>query len=136
MNGWSALKNRLDYFYSNIAENLFSHVVTNKSYVKHTFGFICQKSQGNSLFVKEYKEWKRNHKVDFLLKICNIPFSQYMSQKLRDKGYQDLNITMKMALNVKEVKQIIHGCENPVHQEKELEEDVNGVQVLSILAGE
>ena len=118
VNSWRALKKRLDYFDPNIAKILFSHAVTNESYVEHTFGFIREKSQGNSLSVKEYKEAKRNHKVDFLLKMCDLPFSQYMSQKVRDKGYQDLQgATAKMVLNAMEVKQLLQGSNNPEQQE-------------------
>ena len=79
--------------------------ITNESYVEHSFGFTKKKSQGNNQSQEEYIQAKRTHMVDFQMRMCKLPFSQYTKTKLRDKGYQEVD-PRKVSMSLKEFLEI------------------------------
>ena len=85
---WTALVRRLDFFDQTIADKVFSHCITNESWIEHSFGFTTKKGQGHLQNMQEYVESKRRHAIDFQIRMTDAPFCQYTKTKIRDKGYQ------------------------------------------------
>ena len=58
--------------------------------------------------MEEYVQAKRSTRVNFQLKMCNLPFTQDVKAKLRDKGYQELQERSKLNLSLKQVRKIFN----------------------------
>lgn len=64
--------------------------ITSEKDVEHSFGYIMKKGQGNNQTQEEYIISKRKHVIDFQMRKCKMPFSQYTKDKIQDKGYQQI----------------------------------------------
>ena len=107
---WEVLKERLNIFSLNSermtpVDDLYTPSVQSESTVEHSFGFTSKRGQGNSQDQQEYCTSKRLASVDFILRICKMPFNQKIKEKLRDKGYQDL-IGNRVQIPSKDLKEI------------------------------
>ena len=61
VDSWKALKSRLDYFDSGLADKVHSHSIT----YYHSFGFQNQQGQGQLQNYEEYVQSKRHHSIAF-----------------------------------------------------------------------
>lgn len=57
---------------------------------------------------QEYVQHKQKHAIDFLIKMCEVPFNQDVKIKLRDKGYQHLHNTMVSKIGVDELWEVLN----------------------------
>ena len=64
--------------------------ITSEKDVEHSFGYIMKKGQGNNQSQEEYIISKRKHVIDFQMRKCKMPFSQYTKDSIQDKGYQQI----------------------------------------------
>jgi hypothetical protein len=103
---WAALVRRLDFFDPSLADKVYSHAITNESWIEHSFGFTTKRGQGHLQDMKEYIESKRKHAIDFQIRMTDTPFCQYTKTKVRDKGYQSLVDVGKTKLSVKDILMI------------------------------
>ena len=78
------------------------------------------KGQGNNQNQQEYIIAKRDHAMNFQLRMCRIPFCQCQKATVRDKGYQELEGS-RISLTLGDLRQIFYLCE------KEYPEDIYAI---------
>ena len=101
-----ALLQRLSHFDKDLGKTIYSHAITNESWIEHSFGFTKKRGQGHLQSMEEYIQSKRSHAIDFQLRMCNLPFSQHIKSEVRDKGYQNLQERGKLNISLKEMREI------------------------------
>ena len=104
---WESLCSRLDYFDPTLKDLVVPHTVMNESIVEHQFGFTVKKGQSALQTFQEYVQHKQKHAIDFLIKMCEVPFNQDVKIKLRDRDYQHIR-TMISKISVDEVWKILN----------------------------
>ena len=65
---------RLAFFDVDLKKKIYSHAITTESWIEHSFGFSTRRGQGHLQSMDEYIQWKRNHAIDFQLRMCNYHF--------------------------------------------------------------
>ena len=90
VHSWEVLKERLDRIEEGSSARVHTPAIANENNVEHFFGFVKKKGQGHSQNFQEYLIAKRRHLVDYKFKMANVPFCQHEKEKVRDKGYQDI----------------------------------------------
>ena len=125
---------RLNFFDPKLSSLVFSHCITNESWVEHSFGFTTKKEQGQLQSVEEYVQSKRRNAVDFQIRMCNAPFIQYVKSKVRDKGYQQLDEHRKVDISYKELCEIFKTSSKDKVAEVALSDEESSMLKKSILA--
>ena len=115
---WNALCSRLDYFDPTLKDSVVPHTVMNESIVEHQFGFTVKKGQSTLQSMQEYVQNKAKHVIDFLIKMCEVPFNQDVKVKLRDKGYQHIHDTMVSKISVDELWEILNATSRDTLKKK------------------
>ena len=90
----------LSHFDKDLGKTIYSHAITNESWIEHSFGFTKRRGQGHLQSMEEYIQSKRSHAM------CNLPFSQHIKSKVRDKGYQNLQERGKLNISLNEMREI------------------------------
>ena len=129
---WKALARRLDMINPLLSDMVYSHSITNESWIEHSFGFQVKQGQGQLMIMQEYIQAKRRHAIDFQMRMTNTPFCQYTKTKIRDKGYQCLVDVGKTRLSYQDVIDIFRSSSSKhmKNDESEIEVSEEGSQVL------
>ena len=99
-----------------------------------------RKGQGHNQAMDEYLQSKRRHAANFQMRLCDVPFNQDISVKLKDKGYQSINPAMKSKIPISKLKEIfdVDHMSDDVNVEEEKEplsiEDQNLLQSAYLLS--
>ena len=116
------------------------HATVNECLVENSFGFVMRKGQGHNQAMDEYLQSKRRHAANFQMRLCDVPFNQDISVKLKDKGYQSINPAMKSKIPISKLKEIfdVDHMSDDVNVEEEKEplsiEDQNLLQSAYLLS--
>ena len=111
IDSWSALLRRLNYFGEDLGKAVYPHAICSESKVEHSFGSVKKSGQGHLLNLQEYVQAKRSTQIDFQLRMCDVPFSQEIKSKLRDKGYHDEQEKSKLKLSLRQLKEIFRNAD-------------------------
>ena len=105
---WRILIARMEVLQPGSSKLIVPRSVCNESYVEHSFGFTKKKGQGNNQSQEEYIQSKRRHMIDFQMRMCKLPFCQYVKSKIRDKGYQEVDTAREnqISMSLKEFREI------------------------------
>ena len=114
INGWNALMKRANHFQKDLGKSIYPHSIVSESKVEHAFGFTKQSGQGHLLTLEEYVQAKRSNQIDFQLRMCDLPFSQKIKSKVRDKGYQDIQEHGRLDLSLSQIKEIFSSSDKMV----------------------
>ena len=102
---WQILLARVESINPGSSPYIYPPSVTSEHNIEHSFGFVGKKGQGQNQNQEEYITAKRNHAINFQLRMCKMKFCQYQKSKLRDKGYQELE-EGRVTLTVEDLKEI------------------------------
>ena len=125
---WKVLLARVESIKPGSSEQIYPPSVTSEHNVEHSFGFVDTKGQGHNQSQYEYITAKRNHAIDFQLRMCEMKFCQYQKSKLRDKGYQELE-EGRVSLTVEDLREIfsfnekLNDAEDREEPENEISEE-------------
>ena len=88
--------------------------------------------------MEEYVQAKRSTRVNFQLKMCNLPFVQEVKSKLRDKGYQEVQERSKLNLSLKQIQKIFKSGEERCQRTETVatEQEVLALKKVFVLAKE
>ena len=103
---WEVLKERLERIEEGSSACVHTPAITCENNVEHFFGFVKQKGQGHNQNMEEYLIAKRRHLVEYKLKMANVPFGQHEKEKVRDKGYQDIEHN-RFPITVETLKKVL-----------------------------
>ena len=86
--------------------------------------------------MEEYVQAKRSTRVNFQLKMCNLPFVQEVKSKLRDKGYQEVQERSKLNLSLKQIQKIFKSGEERCQRTETVatEQEVLALKKVFVLA--
>ena len=87
---WQTIIKRCEMLEESSSSKIHAPSITSEKDVEHSFGYIMKKGQGNNQSQEEYIISKRKHVIDFQMRKCKMPFSQYTKDSIQDKGYQQI----------------------------------------------